>query len=411
VERPADLIGILAAIGIGLLIGVVRERTRRDGAMLIAGVRTHLVVALGGALATLLGWPVLVAFIATLGALVAASYWRTSPRDPGLTSEVTILATALLAATAQQAPALAAGVAVVVAGALFAKQPLHRFAREIVSEQELKDGLLLAAAALIVLPLLPTTPVDPWHALVPARVWRLVVLIMAVGMAGHVALRSVGARWGLAVAGFFAGFASSTAAIAGFGHRARAEPPHAANAAAGALLANVASLGLLAAVIGAASPALLFEARWLLLAYGVVLAGAALLGLLRAAPITGAPEEPPARAFRLSHGLLLGALMATLTLMAAWLRAHYGEAGAVAAAMAVAIVELQAAGASIGQLHASGTLAPDSARAALAGLLTVSSVAKAVIACASGGTGFGLRMSSALALALLAAIAALALLA
>ena len=120
----------------------------------------------------------------------------------------------------------------------FAKQPLHVLVREKLSEQELHDGLLLAGAALVVLPLLPDGPVDPWGVLVPSRLWRLVVLILAVGMAGHIALRMVGARWGLPLAGFFAGFASSTAAVAGFGQRARAEATHVSSAASAALFAR-----------------------------------------------------------------------------------------------------------------------------------------------------------------------------
>jgi hypothetical protein len=59
----------------------------------------------------------------------------------------------------------------------------------------------------------------------PAKLWQLVVLVMAISAAGHVALRVVGSRFGLPLAGFFAGFVSSTAAIAGFGQRVREQPP------------------------------------------------------------------------------------------------------------------------------------------------------------------------------------------
>jgi uncharacterized membrane protein (DUF4010 family) len=69
--------------------------------------------------------------------------------------------------------------------------------------------LLLAGAALVVMPLLPDHAVDSWGVLVPTRLWRMVVLILAVGMAGHLASRIVGARWGLPLAGFLSGFASS----------------------------------------------------------------------------------------------------------------------------------------------------------------------------------------------------------
>lgn len=401
------VIGLMAAVGVGVLIGLVREHRNSDERALIAGVRTHLIVALGAALATLLNGPVLVAYMVGIGALVAVSHFRTADSDPGMTSEVTLLVTALLAAAAQRHPQLAAGAAVLMAGALFAKRPLHRFAREVVSEREIRDGLLLAAAALVVLPLLPNRPVDPWNSLVPASIWRMVVLIMAVGMAGHIALRVVGARWGLAITGFFAGFASSTAAVIGFGHRARAEPTHAANAAAGALLANLSSTLLLAAVIATASPGLLVHARWPMLAFTVMSAATAALGLIHADPIANAPEEPPPNAFRLSQALMLGAVMAALTLVAAWLRGHFGEGGAVAAAVAVAIVKVHAAGASVGQLHATHSIDDLHATLAFIGLLASSSIAKVVLAFYSGGRGFGMRVGSAVLVSLIVAVAAM----
>src|SRR3546814_12707752 len=71
----------------------------------------------------------------------------------------------------------------------------------------------LLASALVVLPLLPSTAVDPWGVLRPDAIWRLVVLVMGVGVLGHIAQRAAGTRWGLPLAGFFAGFVSSTAAV------------------------------------------------------------------------------------------------------------------------------------------------------------------------------------------------------
>ena len=104
---------------------------------------------------------------------------------------------------------------------LATKGGMHRFSRELLSQHELYDALLLAASALVVLPLVPDRAIDPYGVINPAMLWRLVVLVMAIGAIGHIALRLVGARHGLPLAGFFAGFASSTAAVAGFGTRVR----------------------------------------------------------------------------------------------------------------------------------------------------------------------------------------------
>ncbi|MEP7312621.1 MAG: DUF4010 domain-containing protein [Pseudomonadota bacterium] len=278
--------GLFTAVGLGLLIGVVRERLHRED-VAVAGIRTHALVALGAAIAAGLGTAVLVTVLIIVGLLAIASYLKTVAKDPGLTGEFALLLTALLAAFAQTRPAIAAASGVLVATLLFAKRPLQAFARDVVSERELQDALLLAGAALVVLPLLPTTAVDPWEVLVPAKLWLIVVLIMAVGMAGHIALRLVGARWGLPVAGFFSGLASSTAAVAGFAHRARLDPQLVGVSASAALLANLGSLLLFAAIVGASSPELLRLALWPLAAASVVLLAAGALGL------RSIPAEPP----------------------------------------------------------------------------------------------------------------------
>ena len=397
-ESIISLDGLASAIGLGLLIGAVRERAHTDPQHSVAGVRTHLMAALAGAVGAALGTAVLVAVILLLGALSVASYLRTADVDPGLTGEVALPVTALLAALAHSHPGLAAALAVVVAAALLAKQPLHRLVRERVSEQELRDGLLLAGAALVVLPLLPNEPADPWGALVPAKLWRLVVLILAVGMAGHVARRMVGARWGLPLAGFLAGFASSTAAVAGFGHRARLEGAHVAAAASGALFANLGSLALFAGVVGAASPSLLAVSAPALAVAGIALLLVALMGVLRGKSLQDLPEDGvKAQAFRLSHALLLVGLMALVLVASALLQRQFGSMGAVMASAVVAAVEVHAAAASLAQLAAEDRLPLPQAAWGLVLLLFVAAAAKSGLAFVSGGRSYGLRVALGLA--------------
>jgi uncharacterized membrane protein (DUF4010 family) len=401
--------GIATAIGLGLMIGVVRERLHADSGSTIAGIRTHALVAIVTAVATGFGAPALVAVLLLVGGLGIASYLRTADKDPGLTGEVALLVTVMLSALAQRDAVLAAGLGVIVGGLLLAKVPLHRFAREVVSGREMQDALLLAGAALVVLPLLPTEPVDPWGVLVPSRLWRLVVLVMAVGMTGHVALRAVGARWGFPVAGFFAGFASSTAAIAGFGQRAAANPAQMRPAVGAALLANLASLALIAGVIAAASPALLRATVPPLLACGLVLLAGGALGL-HAEDGVPLPEEPPARAFRISHALLLAALIAALLLLSAWLQHRFGVAGALVAAGCVALAEIHAATASLAQLEAAGELSLHMAKLGIVGLLAAATLAKTMVATLSGGPSYGWRVGVGLAVSTLAAALTAALL-
>jgi uncharacterized membrane protein (DUF4010 family) len=392
VNLSLSLQGLLTAVGLGLMIGVVRERLHDKEGATIAGVRTHTLVAVVTAVASSFGSAVLVTALLLVGGLAIVSYLRTAEKDPGLTGEVALMATALLSAFAQRNATLAAGLGVLVAALLYAKRPLRHFVREVISEREMQDVLLLAGAALIILPILPATPVDPWGVLVPSRLWRLVVLVMGVGMLGHVALRTVGVRWGYPLAGFFSGFVSSTAAVAGFGHRVKSTPAQLQQAVAAALLANLASLLLFAGVVGATSPRLLWEFAWPLAAAGLVLTAGGFLGLARHPSSNSMPDEPPSRAFRLSHALLLAALIASLLLLSAWLQTLFGAAGALTAAIAVALAELHAAAASIAQLFAAGGLSLRSARLGLVGLLAASAMAKTIVAWIGGGRAYGLRV-------------------
>lgn len=387
-----SLSGFAAALGLGLLIGVVRERAAPDPGHSIAGIRTHLMVAMAGALGAVLGTPVLVAVIVVLGGLTVASHLKSAEKDPGLTGEVALPVTALLAALAQWYPGPAAGLSVCVAAVLYAKRPLHELVRRHLSEQEMRDALLLAAAALVILPLLPDEPIDPWGVLVPSELWRIVVLILAVGMAGDVAQRLVGARFGLPLAGFLGGFASSTAAVAGFGQRAHEEPAQLPAAASAALFANLGSLILLAAVVATASPTLLRAATPLLLAAASALAVVAALGVLAARNVDSLPQDKT-RAFRLSHALMLAGLMAVLLLLSAWLNIRFGAAGVLMTAAVAALVEVHAATVSVAQLAATGEMPLADACWGLVLLLATSALSKTVLAFASGGRRYGQRVA------------------
>lgn len=117
--------------------------------------------------------------------LTAIGYWRGREDDPGLTTEIALIGTTLLGGLSIQNPALAASLAVIVACLLAARSGLHRFVRFAITEDELKDALIFAGATLVVLPLIPDRPMGPYGALNPHSIWILVILVMAIGAAGH----------------------------------------------------------------------------------------------------------------------------------------------------------------------------------------------------------------------------------
>ncbi len=223
--ETSQLVGLVVALGIGLLVGIERERGKGRGpGRAAAGLRTFALVALLGAVAELVGTAGLVVSGAFVALAALAGYRVTRARDPGLTTEVALVLVFLLGVLAMRQAGLAAGLGVAMALLLAAKSRLHRFVRNTLSERELHDALLLCAGAAIVLPVLPDRAIDPWQALNPRQLWRLALIVMALNAAGHVALRALGPRRGLPLAGLAGGFVSSTATIAAMGARARSHP-------------------------------------------------------------------------------------------------------------------------------------------------------------------------------------------
>jgi uncharacterized membrane protein (DUF4010 family) len=304
---------------------------------------------------------------------------------------------------------LAAGLGVVVAALLYAKTSLHHFTRELLSEREVHDGLILLASALIILPLIPNHPVGPYDSFNPATLWKLVVLVMAISALGHVSLRVVGNRWGLALAGFFAGYVSSTAAIAGFGQRVRSTPTLLRSAVGAAMFANLASLSLFVPVLLAVAPELLPVLAAQLIAAGTVLLLGGLLGLRGGESATLAPPTSESRMFRIGQVLAFAVLITAVLFVSAALNAWLGPRGALIAPMLAAMAELHAATASVGQLFHQHLLSVEQARWSLLGLLATSVLAKSIVAGISGGRAFGLRVAAGL-IAMLAAVLAVLLL-
>ncbi len=196
--------------------------------------------------------------------LTALSYHKSHDADPGLTTEIALLATFIIGVLAASQPMLAAAAGVLVVVLLVSRSMLHDFVHLQLSDQELRDAVLLAAAAILVLPLLPDEPIDPWKVINPRLVWKLTVLIMLVDAAGYVAQRLVGTRAGLPISGLLGGFVSSTAVVATMGKRAQAEPATLPAAVAGAALSNVATVVQLAMVLAVSDAVLLGQLRWVL---------------------------------------------------------------------------------------------------------------------------------------------------
>lgn len=398
-----SLISLLTALGIGLLIGTVRERLHQPG-VVKAGVRTHAIVALLGTVSYSMDVSIFIAVLLVTGFMIAIGYRQSAPEDPGMTGEFTLLLTLVLSGLAVSNASLSAAMGVVVACLLFVKKPLRKFSQEVLTEKELEDALMLCASVLVVLPLLPTDAIDRWNVLKPYSMWKIVVLIMGVGMLGHIFMRASGMRWGLPLAGFFTGLISSTAAVAEFGRHAKEKPEHVGLASTAAMLAVLSSLMLFVLVLGTSSPKLLYAAKVPLLTMATSLAATGFYHL-RHADITQVFGLPASRhAFKTSHALLIALTISAVTLCSAWLRELFGDSGALATAIIVAFVEIHAAAVSMSQLSQADSMELQQSTWGVLAILASSMTSKIFLAYLSGGKNYGHKIAIGLSLAMTASV-------
>lgn len=410
VAADAPWLELCVATGIGLLVGLERERRKGEGPRRIpAGIRSFAVVALLGAAAQLAGGaPLLVAAVLGVGALAVAAYWRGRAADPGVTTGIALILVLVLGGMSITQPAIAAALGVGLALLLASRARLHAFVKRGLDDQEVEDFLLLVAATLIVLPMIPPGGIGPHGAFSPRTAWIVVILTMLIGMLGHVARRVFGAHRGLVLAGFVSGFVSSAATIAAMGERAKREPALRRSAVAGAVMSNVATVVQMTLVLGATSLPTLRAMALPLVCAGTAAAGYALLvtwGSWRARGPDAAPA-PAGRAFSLRQALTFAALLSAVVVGAAALQAAWGGRGVLVAAGVAGLADAHAAAVSVAALVAAGRLPVEAAPVAILLALSTNTLTKAVAAASAGGRAYLLALLPGLVLVLAAAWAA-----
>lgn len=403
------VVGLLVALGCGILIGLDRERRKGMGDdRRAAGIRSFTIAALSGAMAQGFDQPELVLAGALLVvALTAVAYYKSRSRDPGLTTELALFATYLVGVQAMLSPPLGAACGVGLAVLLAARQRLHLFATQWLKDEELHDLLMLAALGLVVLPLVPTAPLAWLGGISPRPLVAMVLLILVLQGIGHVALRLAGPQFGLAASGFVSGFVSSTATVASLGARARKDGELAGLLACAAVLSSAATwiqvLVLALALSPAAAQALApLSVAGLLCA---VVVGAALFALAgpRSPPIGLPMDDSQRRPLRLREALIVALLLSTVTFAAALARRHFGATGVFTTAALAGLADAHSPVASVVALFAGGGLSSHELRLSVLLALTANSTTRVFVAFATGGPRYGARVSTGLLLALSAA--------
>jgi uncharacterized membrane protein (DUF4010 family) len=375
--------------GIGLLVGVERERKRTSK----AGVRTFTLIAVLGTLSALVAdssgsaWAIGVGAVCVTGTLVAA-YLHDSESirdDSGTTTVIAAVVVYFLGASnyyGYRVPAVALGVAVTVL--LYFKAEIEGFSQRLTG-QDVRSMLQFAVLTAVILPLLPDRSLGPYGVLNPFQIWLMVVLVAAISLAGYVAWRMTLGRHGLLLTGVLGGVVSSTATTLAYARQVASgtQPP-----AAGLLvilLANATMLVRVLILVGVVAPAALERAL-------VVIVPALAMALFGVAyRWNAAVEAPPGKdaAYRnptqLPTALGFAAVYAIVLLLAAWANEIVGPRGVVAIAAVSGLTDVDAITLSSMRLLDHEVLSEPAALTAVGVAVGSNLVFKAVIASAAGG--------------------------
>jgi uncharacterized membrane protein (DUF4010 family) len=393
----AHWLNLAVALGIGLLIGSERERRKADtgerrkenfGTSSVAGVRTFTIASLLGAVSTAIDPWLLMVSIICVTIFVAAATFVSKDDNPSLTTEVSLIFTVILGGLAMSSAGLAASLAVAVAILLAAKEPIHWFVRGAITKDEMNDFFILAAATLIVLPVVPNELVGPFDAINPRNLWLVVILVMFIGALSHLALRLLGNKAGLPVVGFVSGFISSIATIGAMGSRARKTPDLMGSSVAGATLSCLSTVLQLSLLLAAIHPPTLYALAAPLVFGGVSIAIYGLIVTLNSLHHNGIEIDNLGRSFSVKTAMILAAIIALALLASAALKIWFGQAGLVVASGVAGLADAHAATISVASLALAGKLASADAVIPILVAFTVNSGSKVIAAIITGGREF-----------------------
>lgn len=396
----------LTSMGLGLLIGLERERSPAAK----AGLRTFTLVALAGTLGAMLSeqtdapW-ILGAGLIILGGMMVAAYLRVPQEaDPGTTTvAATVVCYGLGALVWYHHTQLAVALAVTTTVLLYFKAELRGVTQNL-TRQDLVSFLQFAVLSLVILPVLPDQGYGPYAALNPAQIWWMVVLISGLSLAGYAALRLAGERQGALLTGLFGGVASSTATTLTFARHARRRPELLSVATLVILTANWVVLVRLSILVGVITPALLpLAAQVLGLA---ALAGMPLLFWhWRHLQSRELPELALSNPTEIRAALGFGVLYAGVLFAAAWLSDWAGSHGVYAVALVSGLTDVDAITLSSLRLFGLGTLSGREALTAILLALLANIGLKTGLTLVIGGGGLALRTLPGFAAVALGAVA------
>ncbi len=389
IATNALVLNFAVALGIGLIIGTDRERNKSGHENnAIAGIRTFTIAALLGATSFMVSIWLHIATLMAVVIFVSVTNFANKDKVPGLTTAVSLLLTVILGGLTMTNAALAASLAVAVALLLLIKKPLHGFVLKSVTQSELYEFLMLAAATLIILPIVPNAFIGPFNAINPRNLWLIVIFIMAINVLGHLALRVLGQGIGLAVVGFFSGFISSLATVGSMGERAKQNPSLVYSAACGATFSSVATIIQLAILLAAIDVATLNALKIPLIS--AITSIAVYGGLLTLQSIHQNTQHIVNKesAFSIKTALWFAGMIGIVLIASAALQVWFGQKGLIIGAGVAGLADAHSPSISVATMVVSGKISEVNAVIPILVAVSANTLSKGVMAIASGNKTF-----------------------
>lgn len=335
---------LLIALGLGLLVGLQKERVESP----IAGLRTFALVSILGSVSALIarengGWVIVAGLLAvtTLTVVGNVMLMRRGDFDAGQTTEVAVVLTYLIGALTVFGPREAA----VVLGAttallLHLREELKGWVARL-SDRDVRAMMQFVVIWLVVLPVLPDQTYGPYDVLNPRQIWLMVVLIVGLNLAGYGAFRLFGTGGGTALAGLLGGVISSTATTMSY---ARLTKARAGTTRAAVVVVWIASGVVFIRIlleISAVAPAFLPLAAApiaIMLLFFLVAAGT----IWRSATAHGESPLEPSNPSELKPAILFGLLYAGVLFVVAAAQNLLGNPGLFAAAAVSGLTDIDA---------------------------------------------------------------------
>lgn len=383
------------ALGLGLLVGLQRERPDPASGERIAGIRTFPLITVFGTLSALIAretswWVIAAALVGVVGMAIAGMVvGKVRGGESGITTEMAIL---VMFGVGAYLVVGSTPVAVVVGGGtallLHAKSALHGFARRL-GDDDVRAIMQFALLSLVVLPIVPNRTFGsfPFDVLNPYKIWWMVVLVTGIGLTGYLLNKFLGQRAGMLLSGVLGGMISSTATTLSFARRSRVDASMSAPAAFVVMVSSSVLWARVLVLMGVVNQGLLREAALPMAVMLAVSLGVCAV-LWSRASAAGAQLSAQRNPTDLREGLVFAAIYAVVLVGLAWFGREFGEGGVYAMSAVGGLTDMDAATLSMGELSREGKVAVGTAWRAVLVAAVANTVFKAGLACALGSGAF-----------------------